>query len=72
LRFVSTIARTCCLVTRPTFSRLGLADPFSIPAARLSRFTAGGVLSTNEKLRSSKIVISAGTTSPAWAAVRSL
>src|SRR5216683_2453315 len=56
LRLVSTICLTCCLVTRPIFSRFGFADPFSTPAARLSRFTVGGVLSTNENERSSKIV----------------
>src|SRR5713226_1202542 len=72
LRLVSTMVRSCCRVTRPIFSRFGFGDPFSTPAARLSRFTVGGVLRTNVKDRSSKIVISAGTTSPAWAAVRSL
>src|SRR5438093_233535 len=65
LLFASTIWRTCDRVIRPTFSRFGFAEPFSTPAARLSSCTAGGVLRTNEKLRSSKIVISAGTTSPA-------
>src|SRR4029077_3080407 len=72
LRLVSTICLICCLVTRPIFWRFGFGDPFSTPAARLSRFTVGGVLRTNENVRSSKIVISAGTTSPACAAVRSL
>jgi len=72
LRLVSTIWRICCRVTRPIFSRFGLGEPFSTPAARLSRFTVGGVLRTNVKLRSSKIVISAGTTSPTCACVRSL
>src|SRR6266567_399690 len=66
------MVRICCLVTRPIFSRFGFGDPLSTPAARLSRFTVGGVLRTNVKERSSKIVISAGTTSPTWADVRSL
>src|SRR5712664_2726130 len=72
LRFVSTIWRTCCMVTRPTFSRFGFGDPFSMPAARFNRFTVGGVLRMNVKVRSSKIVISARTTSPACAWVGSL
>src|SRR5437773_1761962 len=65
LRFSSTIWRSCCRVTRPIFSRFGFAEPLSTPAARFSSWTAGGVFSTKEKLRSSKMVISAGTTSPA-------
>src|SRR5260370_7192029 len=64
LRLVSTICLICCLVTRPIFSRFGFGDPFSTPAARLSRFTVGGVLRTKLNVRSSKIVISAGTTDP--------
>src|ERR1041385_745231 len=72
LAFASAIALTCSRVTLPAFSRRGFSEPLSIPAAFLSMFTAGGVLRTNTKLRSSKTVISAGTTSPACCAVRSL
>jgi len=72
LALASAIERTCSRVTVPAFSRRGLSEPFSIPAAFFSRLTAGGVFRTNVKLRSSKTVISAGTTSPACCAVRSL
>src|ERR1700694_458561 len=70
--FVSAISRTCCFVTDPTLSRLGTADPFSTPAAFLSRSPAGGVLVTKVNVRSSYTVISAGMMLPACAAVRSL
>src|SRR4029077_7368382 len=36
----STTWRCCCRVTRPSFSRFGLAAPFSTPAARFSSRTA--------------------------------
>ena len=49
-----------------------MAEPLSTPAALRSMSAAGGVLSTNVKLRSSKMVIWAGMTWPAWAAVFSL
>src|SRR5579859_1811231 len=58
----SAISRSCCWVTRPTLSRFGWAEPFSAPAARLSRAAASGALVTNVNDRSSKTVISAGTT----------
>src|SRR5215472_3597614 len=72
LALASAITRIWSRVTVPAFSRRGLSEPFSMPAAFFSMFTAGGVRSTKVKLRSSKTVISAGTTSPACWAVRSL
>src|SRR5438270_457854 len=64
------ISRTCCRLTLPTFSLLGLPEPFSIPAAFLSRTDVGGVLVTKMKLRSSKMVMATGITCPAMEAVR--
>ena len=58
----SAISRSCFWLSRPTFSRFGSADPFSAPAARFSSAAASGALVTNVKDRSSKTVISAGTT----------
>src|SRR5205085_12353150 len=52
----SAISRSCFCVTRPTFSRLGSAEPFSAPAARLSNAAASGALVTKVKERSSKTV----------------
>ena len=51
---------------------LGVAEPFSMPAALRSRSAAGGVLRMKVNERSSKIVIWAGMTWPALSAVRSL
>ena len=64
--------RSWARLTLPTRSRPVVDEPFSTPAALRSRSAAGGVLSTKVKLRSSKMVIWAGMTWPAWAAVRSL
>ena len=67
------ISRTWARVTRAgACSRPVVAEPFSTPAALRSRSAAGGVLRMNVKLRSSKMVICAGMTWPAWAAVLSL
>ena len=66
------ISRTWSFVIRPTVPRPVVALPFSTPAALRSRSAAGGVLRMNVNERSSKIVIWAGITWPAWAAVRSL
>src|SRR5262249_5776460 len=46
--------------TRPTRSRLGLAEPLSTPAAFLSRSAAGGVLVIKVKERSAYTVITTG------------
>ena len=35
------ISRTCCLLTLPTVSLFGLAEPFSTPAAALLKKAAG-------------------------------
>src|SRR5438105_1752724 len=53
LLFSSTICRSCWRVTRPIFSRFGLGEPLSTPAARFNSWTAGGVFKTNENDRSS-------------------
>jgi len=42
--FCRAISSTCFLVTLPTLSRLGTPEPFSSPAALISRIDAGGVL----------------------------
>jgi len=42
--FWRAISSTCLAVTLPTLSLLGAPDPLAIPAARLSRIEAGGVL----------------------------
>ena len=53
-------------VTVPTLVRLGSPDPFSILAALMSSFAAGGVLVTKVKERSAYTVISTGITMPFW------
>jgi hypothetical protein len=60
--FISAISRTCSRVTRPTFSLFGTAEPLSTPAARFRSAAASGAFVTNVNERSSKTVISAGTT----------
>ena len=42
--FVFAISSTCCNVTDPTFSELGVPLPFSTPAAFLKRIAAGVVI----------------------------
>src|SRR5580700_12342204 len=42
--FCRAMSSTCLAVTFPTLSLLGAPDPLAIPAARLSRIDAGGVL----------------------------
>ena len=50
--FASAIWRTCSRVSRPTFSRFGSPEPFSIRSASLIRTAAGGVfvMKSNEVL----------------------
>jgi len=48
----SAIRRNCSRVTLPTLSRLGVAEPFSMPASLRNNTAAGGVLVMNVKLRS--------------------
>ena len=47
-------------------------EPLAIPAAARSSTGVGGVLMTNVNDRSSKTVISAGTTVPRWDSVAAL
>jgi len=42
--FCRAISSTCFAVTLPTLSLFGAPDPLAMPAARLSRIEAGGVL----------------------------
>src|SRR5581483_2986552 len=42
--FCLAMSSTCFAVTLPTLSLLGAPAPFAIPAARLRRIEAGGVL----------------------------
>src|SRR6186997_1877335 len=60
--FIVAISRSWSRLTRPTLSRFGCALPDSTPAARFRSAAAKGAFVTNVKLRSSKTVISAGTT----------
>jgi hypothetical protein len=68
----SAILRISSRVTLPTFILGVEPEPFSIPAAFLRRAEAGGVFSLKVKLRSSNMVIYAGTISPANVFVASL
>src|SRR3954463_11719753 len=70
--FCSAISRTCAFVTEPAVSRFGAVEPFSRPAALRSSTGVGGVFVTNVKLRSSKMVISAGITVPRCGSVCAL
>src|SRR6185295_18446129 len=58
--FVRAISSICLRVTVPIFSRFGLGDPFSTPAAFLSRSAAGGVLVMKVNERSANTVITTG------------
>ena len=49
-----------------------MPEPFATPAALISRRAAGGVLSMNVNVRSSKTLISAGTMSPRFDSVWAL
>src|SRR5947209_7278337 len=60
----------CVMV--PACSLPGLFEPLSSPSVLRMRTAVGGVLSTNENVRSSKIVISTGTIVPFWASVAAL
>jgi hypothetical protein len=46
--FVLAISSTCCFVTLPTLSLLGVPEPFGTPAAFKRRIDAGGVFVMNE------------------------
>src|SRR6266545_788523 len=65
------ISRTCARVTLPILSLCGTAEALAMPAARLSRIAAGGVLTTKVKDRSWKIVTTTGrirpSCEPVWA-----
>ena len=51
---------------------LGSPEPFSTPAAFLSKTAAGGVLVMKSNERSSYTLITTGIIIPAWSAVRAL
>src|SRR5215469_12845834 len=70
--FSSAISRTWRFVTDPTLVRFGSPEPFSSLAARFSSTEAGGVLSSNVKVRSAYTVMMAGMIRPAWSCVRAL
>src|ERR1019366_1586676 len=59
-------------VIDPACSRPAAVAPLSMPTASLMRDGVGGVLSTKENERSSKIVISTGTIVPRWFSVAAL
>src|SRR5438874_9598394 len=50
--FCLAMSSTCLSVTLPTLSLLGAPEPLAIPAARLTRIAAGGVLVIKVKERS--------------------
>src|SRR5437879_1068684 len=50
--FVWAISRTCCRLTLPILSLCVIADALAIPAARLSRTAARGVVTTHVNDRS--------------------
>src|SRR5271167_2404701 len=50
--FCLAMSSTCRAVTLPTLSLFGVPDPLAIPAARLRRIAAGGVLVMKVKVRS--------------------
>src|SRR6266508_3159529 len=66
------ISRTCARVTLPILSLCGTAEALAMPAARLSRIAAGGVLTTKVKDRSWKIVTTTGRMRPSWEPVWAL
>src|SRR6266571_1948019 len=69
---ISAIFLTWARVTLPTFCRLEVGEPFSIPASFLRSTAAGGVFVMKVKERSLKIVTSTGVTMPSACAVRAL
>src|SRR5262249_19453873 len=66
------MSRTCFLVTLPTLFLLGSPEPFSSPAAFLSRTAAGGVLVTKVNERSLNTVITTGMMRSPCPCVRAL
>src|SRR3954454_133472 len=64
LSFFSAIARSWSWLIRPTFSRCGSPEPFSMPIAWRMRTAAGGVLVMKVNDRSSKTVITTGIVVP--------
>ena len=69
---VSAISVTWASVMLPATSRPGFSLALSSPAAWRTKNEVGGVLVTKENVRSSKIVISTGTTWPRLSSVRAL
>src|SRR2546422_769399 len=68
----SAIFCTCARVTVPTFWRLDVGEPFSMPASFLRSTAAGGVLVMKVNVRSLKIVTTTGVTIPIWEFVLAL
>src|SRR3954453_3201895 len=64
LSFFSAIERSWSWLMRPTFSRCGSPEPFSMPIAWRISTAAGGVLVTNVNERSSKTVMTTGIVVP--------
>ena len=58
--FVSAISVTCAKVTLPTLFLFGTPEPFSIPAAFISKVAAGGVFVINVNDLSENTVITTG------------
>lgn len=54
----------CARVTLPTFTELGVPEPFSMPAAFCSSTDAGGVFRMKVKLRSCAALVASGLCSP--------
>src|SRR5215212_5486466 len=71
-RLIFQISASCFLVTLPTLSWLGLAEPLAILAAFLRRTDAGGDLRMNVKLLSEKTVMTTGRIMPFWSFVLAL
>src|SRR6266545_5089918 len=70
--FVLAMSSTCCFVTLPTFSLLGVPEPFGTPAALSSRIAAGGVFVMKEYDLSAYTVTTTGMISPFCEAVFAL
>ena len=70
--FVCAISVSCASEIVATISRPAACAPLSMPAAARSSTGVGGVLVMKVNDRSSKIVISAGTTVPRWLSVWAL
>src|SRR6478736_1606013 len=66
------ISRICFLVTLPTLSLFGLAEPLAMPAAFFRSTDAGGDLQMKVKDLSEKTVMTTGMIMPFWSLVFAL